>query len=280
MRRTLAMFSIALSLAITAMADVSNVVDRLHLDAFVGMETAYKQRGFVADRHPFLVQSIEPVMDIGPFGFVGFDIWAASATSRSGQSYHRRNAFNEVYYDILYGYEYEFVKDWKLSTWVWLGWDTLPGYHDDECRGFSEWCVDQALENPYVTPYWHLQRCVIGGGGSYWELGLRRKFKLMDDLVLTVSAFTELCNDRHLRDYGGPNPYSADGRYGDGFLAVDLDVRLAYYFTEWFNVYVFVHQFNTVNSDVRDYEDLLNDMGMRESMPDVTYGGVGLQISF
>lgn len=268
-------------LAATSLATNENsFVERLHLDAYADFETAYKQRGFVIDKHPIFVQSVEPLVDLGMFGFVGFDVWAVSATSRTGQSYNRRNAYNEVYYDVLYGYEYSFVEDWKLSTWVWLGWDTLPGYREDS-QGFSEWCIEQSLENPYVSPYWHLERCVKGGDGSYWEVGLRRRFNLTDQLKLTVSFFSELCNGRHISSTYGANPFSGDGTYSSGFMALDLDIRLAYYLTEWMNIYAFVHQFDAVSSDLRDINEAARRYyGYVEALSDITYGGVGIQIEF
>lgn len=277
MKKSMMMF--AMAVVLEAAADVSNLVQRVHLDAYADVETAYKARGVVIDRHPIIVQSVEPMFDLAPFGMVGFDVWSVSSLSHSGQSFNRRYAYNEVYYDVFYCYDWEFADDWKLSSAVWYGWDTVPGFRDGS-KGFSEWNFTQELVNPYVTPYYQLECVVQGDGHCLWTAGLKRTFELAKQLKLTVNFFTELADNRHLQGLYGPNPYSGDGRYRDCFLALDLDVRLAYYITEWMNVYMFVHQFDTVSSQMRHTEHLAHRLGYAEALPDITYGGVGLQIQF
>lgn len=273
--------SLALSLSLLpAFADLSNVVSRVHADAVAEFATAYKTRGAVIDSRPLFAESCDLLFDLSPFGFLGGNVWSGSAVSRGGQSYRRRNAFNEVYLAVYYGYDLEFNDDWYLRSAAGRGWDTLPGYHDELCKGFYEWLFTQSLENPYVVPYYLMRRAFGAADGCYWEVGLRRTFELTHELRLTVNFSTELSSDRHLKALWGANPCTEDGSYTYGFMGVNLDIRLAYYFTEWLNVYVFVHQYDVVNPDFRDALDYYDGAGCPEAIADITYGGVGLQIRF
>lgn len=266
--------------AFTASAELTNLVSRVHVDTWSEFSTVYKTRGAVIDSRPSIANSFDVLFDLDPFGFIGGNVWANSAMSRGGQSYTRRNAFNEVYYAVYAGYDLEFSENWSLLTVVGRGWDTLPGYNDELCKGFPEWLLMQSLENPYVTPYYTLRRAMGVASGCLWEVGLRRKFELYDRLYLTVNFSTELSDRRHLAAIWGENPCSDDGRYDAGFLGLNLNIRLAYYLTEWLNVYVYVHQFDTVNSDFRETLDFYHRWGCPEAVKDITYGGVGLQIRF
>lgn len=264
-------------------ADGSNLVSRVHVDAYAEFASAYKTRGVVIDSRPLLSESADVLFDLSPFGFIGGTVWSGSAVSDHGQSYNRRNAFNETYLAVYGGYDLELAEDWTLRTAFGRGWDMLPGYDDELCRGFYEWLVMQSLENPYVTPYYLLRRSFQRARGCYWEVGLKRDFALTDQLVLTVNLFSELSDGRQPESAYGPDPYSETGeeRYPRGFLALDADVRLAYYLTEWMSVYVYVHQFDVVSGELRDAIDWYHDTyDMPEMKKDLTYGGVGLRIRF
>ena len=54
---------------------------------------------------------------------------------------------------------------------------------------------------------------------------------------------------RHLRSQYGPNPHG-DGSYSHGIMALNLLIRLDYAVADWLGLYGFIHQFDTVNSDV------------------------------
>ena len=253
---------------------VSEVVRRTHVSAYADIESAYWARGAIVDRKPFSAQFADLSFDLDPVGRIGGYVWSVSSLSKSGQSATRRNAYNEVDYGVYYGYGLELAEDWILDTTVAKKWVTLPGYHP-HAHSISEWNVSQALKNPYVTPYYLLRRAYNGQYWCYWDVGLTRSWKFLEDFTFTATVFGELGDTRHFAAQYGANPHG--GRYSDGLMALNLMLRLDYAVTEWLGVFAFVHQFDVVSSDARD---ALDASTTPESRKDLTIGGVGVALNF
>lgn len=253
----------------------SEVAKRVNVYAYADIETAYWARGAIVDKNPYSAQFADLSFDLDPFGCVGGYAWSVSSLSRKGQSAVRRNAYNEVDYGLYYGYGFEFVEGWTLKTTIAKKWVTLPGYRP-HAHSISEWNVSQALENPFVTPYYLLRRAYGGQQWCYWDVGLKRSWELLDKLTFTVNVFGELGDSRHFAAQYGANP-NGNGRYSDGLMALNLILRLDYMLTENVGLFAFVHQFNVVSSDARDALDASNTP---ESLKDLTIGGVGVSFSF
>ena len=267
----------AAALAFTAGGEtnlVSEAVRRTHVSAYADIETAYWARGAIVDKRPFSAQYADLSFDLDPFGRIGGYAWSVSSLSKSGQSATRRNAYNEVDYGVYYGYGLELAEGWILDTAVAKKWVTLPGYRP-HANTISEWNVSQALKNPYVTPYYLLRRAYNGQHWCYWEVGLTRSWKFLEDFTFTATVFGELGDSRHFAAQYGANPHG--GRYSDGLMALNLMLRLDYAVTEWLGVFAFVHQFDVVSSDARD---ALDASTTPESRKDLTIGGVGVTLNF
>ena len=267
----------AAALALAASGEtnlVSEAARRTHVSAYADIETAYWARGAIVDKRPYSAQFADLSFDLDPFGRIGGYAWSVSSLSKSGQSATRRNAYNEVDYGVYYGYGLELAEDWILDTTVAKKWVTLPGYRP-HANTISEWNVSQALKNPYVTPYYLLRRAYNGQHWCYWEVGLTRSWKFLEDFTFTATVFGELGDSRHFAAQYGANPHG--GRYSDGLMALNLVLRLDYAVTEWLGVFAFVHQFDVVSSDARDALD--NDKSP-QSRKDLTIGGVGVTLNF
>ena len=249
---------------------------RVHVNAYADVETAYWARGAVVDKNPFSAQYADLSFDLAPFGTVGGYAWSVSSMSSSGQSASRRNAYNEADYGAYYDYRLELCEGWTLDNTVAKKWVTLPGYHQ-HANTISEWNVSQALENPYVTPYYLLRRAVHGQKWCYWDVGLKRGFELYDRLTLTTQVFGEFGDGRHFAAQYGSNPNSAAGDYSSGLMSLNLILRLDYALTDHLGVFAFVHQFDVVSSDARD---ALDRSSAPEAIKDLTMGGVGLSVNF
>ena len=244
------------------------------MSAYADIETAYWARGAIVDRKPYSAQFADLSFDLDPVGRIGGYAWSVSSLATSGQSATRRNAYNEVDYGVYYGYGLELAEDWILDTTVAKKWVTLPGYHP-HAHSISEWNVSQALKNPYVTPYYLLRRAYHGQQWCYWEVGLTRSWKFLEDFTFTATVFGELGDSRHFAAQYGANPNG--GRYSAGLMALNLMLRLDYAVTEWLGVFVFVHQFDVVSSDARD---ALDASSAPEALKDLTMGGVGITVKF
>lgn len=269
--------AVAATLAFAASGEtnlVSEAVRRTHVSAYADIETAYWARGAIVDRKPFSSQYADLSFDLDPVGRIGGYAWSVSSLATSGQSATRRNAYNEVDYGVYYGYGLELAEDWILDTTVAKKWVTLPGYHP-HAHSISEWNVSQALKNPYVTPYYLLRRAYNGQHWCYWDAGLTRSWKFLEDFTFTATVFGELGDSRHFAAQYGANPHG--GRYSDGLMALNLMLRLDYAVTEWLGVFAFVHQFDVVSSDARD---ALDASTTPESRKDLTIGGVGVVLNF
>ena len=254
---------------------VAEVARRTHVSAYADIETAYWARGAVVDKRPFSAQFADLSFDLDPFGRIGGYAWSVSSLSKSGQSATRRNAYNEVDYGVYYGYGLELAEDWILDTTVAKKWVTLPGYRP-HANTISEWNVSQSLKNPYVTPYYLLRRAYNGQHWCYWEVGLTRSWKFLEDFTFTATAFGEFGDSRHFAAQYGANPHGS-GRYSDGLMALNLMLRLDYAVTKNVGLFAFVHQFDVVSSDARDALD--NDKSP-QSRKDLTIGGVGVALNF
>ena len=254
---------------------VHEVIKRTHVSAYADIETAYWARGVISDKKPYSAQFIDLSFDINPFGRIGGYVWTASALATSGQSYTRRNAYNEFDYAVYYGYGLELAEDWTLETTIAKKWVVLPGYRP-HVHSFSEWDISQSLKNPYVTPYYLLRRAYHGQQWCYWDVGLTRSWKFLDDFTFTATFFGEFGDSRHFAAQYGANPHG-NGRYSDGLMALNLLLRLDYAVTENFGIFAFVHQFDVVSSDARA---ALGASSKPETVKDLTIGGIGVQLNF
>ena len=254
---------------------VHEVIKRTHVSAYADIETAYWARGVISDKKPYSAQFIDLSFDLNPFGRIGGYVWTASALATSGQSYTRRNAYNEFDYAVYYGYGLELAEDWTLETTIAKKWVVLPGYRP-HVHSFSEWDISQSLKNPYVTPYYLLRRAYHGQQWCYWDVGLTRSWEFLDGFTFTATFFGEFGDSRHFAAQYGANPHG-NGRYSDGLMALNLLLRLDYAVTENFGIFAFVHQFDVVSSDARA---ALGASSKPETVKDLTIGGIGVQLNF
>ncbi len=254
---------------------VHEVIKRTHVSAYADIETAYWARGVISDKKPYSAQFIDLSFDLNPFGRIGGYVWTASALATSGQSYTRRNAYNEFDYAVYYGYGLELAEDWTLETTIAKKWVVLPGYRP-HVHSFSEWDISQSLKNPYVTPYYLLRRAYHGQQWCYWDVGLTRSWKFLEYFTFTATFFGEFGDSRHFAAQYGANPHG-NGRYSDGLMALNLLLRLDYAVTENFGIFAFVHQFDVVSSDARA---ALGASSKPETVKDLTIGGIGVQLNF
>ena len=249
---------------------------RFSVSAYADVESAYWARGAIVDNNPYSAQFTDLSFDFDPLGRIGGYAWSVSSMSRKGQAATRRNAYNEVDYGVYYDYRLEIVDGWVVDNMVAKKWVTLPGYRP-HAHSISEWNVSQALENPYVTPYYLLRRAYHGQIWCYWDVGIRRSFEICERLTFTAQFFGELGDSRHFAAQYGANPNARSGGYSDGLMALNLLLRLDYAITEEFGVFAFVHQFDVVNDDARAALDANTNP---ESLKDLTMFGVGITLKF
>lgn len=255
---------------------VSKVRDWVGVRAFADVESAYWARGKIVDARPYSAQFADVDLKLGVFGRVGAQAWSVSSLSRGGQSATRRNAYNEVDWNLHYEYDWTFAEGWALENRVARQWVTLPGYFPD-CKTTLEWHVAQALRNPYLTPYYLLRHATAPERWNYWEVGAFRSFALAKDLSLTAKLFGDLGDADHFRAQYGPRIDHPQARYHGGLMALNLVLRLDYALTENWGLFTYVQQFDLVDSDARD---AVKASSAPEAKRDLTIFGVGMGLAF
>ena len=243
-------------------------------NAFADIETAYICRGHVWDTRPYSAQYAAAEADLEKFGILEASIWTQSAMSGDGTSSRMsRYAYAEADYLLRYYYDIDIAKGWRLRNGVGHQWVTNPGYVGG--RTLCDWQALQVLNTPWVTPYWRLRVIHKPIDETFWCIGVKRTFEIIDKLTFTIDFFGDLGDRRHYQNLYGPKAGGRD--YRGGLKDLTLVGRLDYAVVEHVNIFAFVGQFCIVSDDARD---AVKGMHVPEAKRDLTFGGVGIAVEF
>ena len=256
--------------------DDTDWTGRLSFNAYADIETAYICRGFVWDVRPYSAQYASAAVDLAPFGIIEPAIWTYSAMSSSGQSSHLSHyAYAEVDYLLRYYYDIDIAEGWRLRNGVGKQWVTNPGFSGG--RSVIDWQALQVLQTPWVTPYWRLRVIRRPFDETYWVLGVKRSFEIMDDLTFTADFFGDVCDRRQMYNLYGDWARAKGRRMHGGLHALSLVLRLDYRLVEYVSLFAFVGQFCVVDGDARN---AVKDASGPEFKRDLTFGGAGVAVDF
>ena len=244
--------------------------------AFADIETAYICRGYIWDSRPYSAQYADTVIDFDKFGRAEAAVWTYSAMSSSGHSAEMsRYAYAEVDYILRYHYDIEIAEDWRLQNGVGHQWVTNPGF----CGGHTsfDWQALQTLHNPWLTPYWRLRVFRRPAQELLWIVGVKRSFRILDDLSLTFDLSGDLGGNRHYVNLYGPKGGRPGARYTGGLHDLVFVTRLDSALFDHVSLFAFVGQFCLVSSDARDAVKAASGPEMRR---DLTFGGTGIAVDF
>ena len=243
-------------------------------NAFADIETAYICRGHVWDTRPYSAQYAAAEADLEKFGILEASVWTQSAMSGDGTSSRMsRYAYAEADYLLRYYYDIDIAKGWRLRNGVGRQWVTNPGYVGG--RTLCDWQALQVLNTPWVTPYWRLRVIRKPIDETFWCIGVKRSFEIIDKLTFTIDFFGDLVVLRHYQNLYGPKP--SGHNYRGGLKDLTLVGRLDYAVVEHVNIFAFVGQFCIVSDDARD---AVKGMHVPEAKRDLTVGGVGVAVEF
>jgi len=249
---------------------------RLSFSASADVETAYICRGYVWDSRPYSAQDAAVEADLGFLGSVAASVWTYSAMSRSGHSAEMsRYAYAEADYLLRWYYDIDLAEGWRLRNGLGRQWVTNPGLAGG--RTVCDWQALQVLKTPWVTPYWRLRLLRRPIDETYWVVGVKRSFDLMEDLAFTVDFFGDLGDSRHFANLYGAKPGNPGSSWRGGLQALSLVLRLDYSLSEHVSLFAFVGQFSLVSDDARD---AVKGIKVPEARRDLTYGGVGVSVGF
>ena len=249
---------------------------RLSFSAFADVETVYICRGTIYDTRPFSAQSASAAANLDPFGIVEGTVWTYSAMSSKGQSAELTHyAYAEVDYLLRYYYDIDIAEGWRLRNGVGKQWVTNPGFAGGHT--VIDWQALQMLHNPYLTPYWRLRVIRQPFEETYWVLGVKRPFEIIDGLVFTVDFFGDVGDRRQFRNLYGRWAEANGRNLRGGLNALNLVLRLDYKIVEHVSIFTFVGQFCRVSDDARDATKAAKGPEYRR---DITYGGAGVALDF
>ena len=150
---------------------------------------------------------------------------------------------------------------------------TNPGYVGG--RTLCDWQALQVLNTPWITPYWRLRVIRQPIDETFWCIGVKRTFEIVDKLTFTIDFAGDLGDRRHYQNLYGPKDGGRD--YRGGLKDLMLVGRLDYAVMEHVDIFAFVGQFCLVSDDARD---AVKGMRVPEARRDLTFGGVGVAVEF
>ena len=249
---------------------------RLSFNACADVETAYISRGYIWDSRPFSTQSATGAADLAPIGIVEATVWSYSPMSSDGHSdAMSRYAFAEMDYLMYWYYDVDMAEGWSLRNGLGRQWVTCPGFKGGHT--ICDWQALQTLKTPFATPYWRLRLIHHPYDETYWIVGVKRPFEILEDLTFTADFFCDIGDGRHFSNLYGPKRHSPDSSYRSGLQALNLVFRLDYRLIDHVSVFAFIGQFTLVSDDARD---AVKAIKTPEARRDMTYGGVGLSVDF
>lgn len=259
----------------------SSLLSPFFLDVTADVRSAYITRGKVIEDRPMQITHIRPGWDTGVIGKFGYRGWLVSSLTDRRSEVHRR-AFYETDSGIFWNYAWKIDEDgrWRFVTEVLKNWMKFNGYtaaahakgSDDS---IDEWRFGNALENPYVTPYWLHRRGIREKDWSYYQVGLRKKFPLSESVSLTLDYQVDFGNRRHmLVRYGG---FRDGTSYSNDIQSSTVFVTLGWQVTDWCELRAGVHQFDLLSSKARRACD---DHKANFGHKDLTVGVISCRLRF
>lgn len=209
------------------------------------------------------------------YGRIKFDAWICSALNDQHDNIHRR-AFYVCEDTLMYGYDFEVAKDVSLSTIAGPLWDILGGYKEKQDFPVF-WYANQALYNPYVTPYWNaLGRMDCGPAKTRIRLGVNHPFKMPWSITLTPFAEVTWGDANRFEANYGERPEN-DYLLGGALMFTTFGFSAEWYFTDNFFVWGRYRQYILVDSQARN---LVADKNTPTAETDYPIFGLGVGCHF
>ncbi len=231
--------------------------------------SAYISRGKVSEDRPIQVNEMRVDTGLGPFGRVGLWYWNFSSLTDRCQHKHRRFV-PEQNYGLFHAYDVKIAEGWSFSNEVMVEWQTFHGEKPENGPSVYEWRIKQSLNNPYATPYWNGRFTVSPLAWNYYQVGLKRTFKIAPWLTLAPNAAMDFADGAGCRKRFGARP---EGDYHSGAVSALGELTAVFPVTDDFSFHATVGQFGVINQKGRGN---LHGVNRR----DLTYGQVGFKLTF
>ena len=223
------------------------------------VRTAYISRGRISEDRPIQSNLLRLDASLDELGGVG--LWHWHYNSLTDRMRDKRDCqLTESDWGVFYNYPWEIAEDWTLKSEIMIRWFTFLFYHDpykgESDHSMMEYYLEQALENPYLTPMLRIRRSVHGKEYVYVRTGVKRKYPVdwcgrLEGLALTPAFYVDFGDDNQRRQrYGAVRPGGGD--WSAGVMSVMGELGLSYPLGSCFTAYAALQQFGIVDRDARE----------------------------
>lgn len=246
--------------------------------AYVNPEvrTTYLSLGKIVEDRPMQVTAVGFGWDTGILGRFGVKNWNVSSLTDRRHDVHRHALYH---YEMgpAWQYDWKFSDAWRLRFDLTRHWTVYDGFKNPGGDNVYHWWeFGQALENPYVVPYYRLRHSFRTSDFFYFGVGLRKRIPIWRSWYATPCVYVEGGNAGNSRRMFGNNVRGDSWGYGQ-VTSVTMRLETGWRFNEHFTCFAYVEQYEVVGDDARatnaasDYLCTHNDW---------TLGGVGIRMAF
>ena len=253
----------------------ASVLSPFFFEATPEVRSSYVSLGKLVEDRPMQITNIRAGYDAGAFGRLGVRNWDVSSLTDRRADAHR-HAFYHFEFGLTWQHSLDIAEGWRMTSDLTRTWTMYRGFENGASnRTYHWWQIDQALENPYVVPFYRFRKCFRGNDYVYFKVGARRRFAVMESLSLIPSVFAEGGSSRHyLRAIG---ERVDGGRWHSGVSSVSFRLEAEWAFCENCSAFVFVEQYEVVGQAARHAGAASS---YRCAHNDWTFGGIGIRLKF
>jgi len=248
--------------------------DRCSVRVNPEIRSTYLSLGKIVEDRPMQVTSIRLGYDVGTIGRIGIRNWDVSSLTDRRHDVHRHALYHT---EIGPTWEYDLViaEDWRLHNDLTVSWTFYDGFENTVAnKTYWWWQIEQSLNNPYLTPFYRLRRCVNGSDYLYCRIGMRHRFMIWGGLYVTPELAIDGGNDRNQNRVFGQK--TNGDSIGAGFYSISPRLEIGWIFNSYLTCYAWVEQYEVMGSA----RSVNADSGYRCAHNDWTHGGIGLRIAF
>lgn len=241
------------------------------------IRSTYQSLGKLVEDRPMQVTYLRFGYETEDFGRFGVRNWDVSSLTDRRHDVHR-HAIYHWEWGPTWEYDIHLTDGWKLHSDFSRSWTIYQGFRNRASNLTYHWYqVDQALENPYLVPFYRIRRAFHTSDYLYFKAGVRRKLPLWSSLYLTPSVYVEGGNARHFRRVFGKNENGGDWGAG-GVSSVNFRIDLGWRFNENFTAFCYVDQYEVVGAAARETNG--RHYNYASAHNDWTIFGLGVRLSF
>jgi len=246
--------------------------------AYVNPEvrTTYLSLGKIVEDRPMQVTAIGFGWDTGVLGRFYVKNWDVSSLTDRRADVHRHCLYHHEW-GPAWQYDWKFNEEWKLRFDLTRSWTIYDGFnYPSRNNCYHWWEFGQALENPYVVPFYRLRYAFRTSDYFYAGFGVRKRIPIWQSWYATPSVTFEGGNAGNSRRMFGKNKYGDNWGYGQ-ITSVTMRLETGWRFNEIFTAFIYVEQYEVIGDAARATNA---DSDYLCSHNDWTLGGIGMRMRF